>query len=189
MMMSRLIPILFILAAAGLFFGYIQPTYTGSVAALQSEIDEIDTALSAAQQFKTKEVQLKAERESLSAEQLARLETFLPDNVDNVQLIVDLNSLAARSGVTLSQFDISEQEDTEGAQPAGDSGTALTLSSDMTDSIELSVSATGTYAAFRTFLAGIEKSLRPLDVVELTVGDSETGVYTYDLTLRLYWLR
>lgn len=207
MITSRLFPIIFIVVTLGLFFGYIQPTLGGSVAALKSEIQDLDTALSAAQQFKQKELELVRARNELSAEQLARLEAFLPDSVDNVQLIVDLNSLAARSGVSLSDFDIASGESTLGAQQAGSQGpvgeaadpamTAAASASSVlaanlaepVDTLELSVSATGSYAAFRTFLAGVEQSLRPLDIVELSVDDSATGVYTYDITFRLYWLR
>lgn len=209
-MMSRLIPLLMIIGAIGLFFGYVQPTYTGSVASFKTEIEEFDRALEAATRFKQKEAALAAERASIPAEQLARLESFLPDSVDNVQLIVDMNSLAARSGVELSDFNIEGGSETTqsgtsatpvasaapttmsaGRAPLSTSASgALPLNSgDATESLELSVSATGSYAAFRTFLAGVETSLRPLDIVELSVSDSDTGVYTYDVTFRLYWLQ
>jgi len=140
------------------------------------------------------------------------LEAFRPDGVDNVQLILDLDALAARSGVTLSNFDVSGQGDGEqtgpaaggtttgaagtpaGATPAGNSagslGGGLSLSAGTpVDSIELTLTATGSYNAFRRFLGGIEQSLRPLDVVSLKVEPGETGVYNYDMTIRLYWLR
>jgi len=204
MIFSRIIPLLLIIGAIGLFMGYTQPTYGNSIAALTEEIKSFDSALNAAEQFKLKEAQLTQQRAALSQEQLDRLEAFLPDSVDNVQLIVDLNSLAARSGVQLSQFDIAESgSDTKSqstatqaagagmaAAPLAPTSAPLALqSSEPTESLELSVSATGSYAAFRTFLAGVEQSLRPLDVIELSVQDSETGVYTYDVTFRLYWLR
>lgn len=203
MIFSRIIPLLLVIGAIGLFMGYTQPTYGNSVTVLKEEIRSFETALSAAEQFKLKEAQLTQQRAALSQEQLDRLEAFLPDSVDNVQLIVDLNSLAARSGVQLSQFDIAEVGDdaraeTSAGQPAAGATTAplaptsapLALqSSEPIEALELSVSATGSYAAFRTFLEGVEQSLRPLDVVELSVQDSETGVYTYDVTFRLYWLR
>jgi len=210
MIFSRIIPILLIIGAVGLFIGYTQPTYDGSVAALKDEITNLDNALNAAEQFKQKEAQLTQQRNAISGEQLDRLESFLPDSVDNVQLIVDLNSLAARSGVQLSDFSIengttnSAATATSGAAPVAttmpvsgsgaaplttQSSTLALQSSEPTESLELSVSATGSYAAFRTFLTGVEQSLRPLDVVELSVQDSATGVYTYDITFRLYWLR
>lgn len=206
MIASRIIPLLLIIGAIGLFVGYTQSTYSGSVTALKEEIASLDSALDAAEQFRLKEAQLTQQRNAMSSEQLERLEAFLPDSVDNVQLIVDLNSLASRSGIQLSEFSIQGGNETEttgntsavGAPTAAPlttatapaQGTTLALqSADSTESLELSVSATGSYAAFRTFLAGVEQSLRPLDVVELSVDDSNTGVYTYDVTFRLYWLR
>lgn len=207
MIASRLFPVIFIVATLGLFFGYIQPTLSGSIAELTAEIQDLDTALLAAERFKQKEVELTRARSQIAPEQLARLESFLPDSVDNVQLIVDLNSLAARSGVSLSDFDIQGgSTDTTATQAAGamagsapidPAATAAASASSVlganlaepVDTLELSVAATGSYAAFRTFLAGVEQSLRPLDIMELTVDDSATGVYTYDMTFRLYWLR
>lgn len=206
MIASRIIPLLLLIGAIGLFVGYTQPTYGGSVTALKEEMANLDSALKAAEQFKQKEAQLTQQRNAISGEQLERLESFLPDSVDNVQLIVDLNSLASRSGVQLSEFSIeggTETETTGNTAAIGAPNTAALTSStapvqgntlalqssDSTESLELSVSATGSYAAFRTFLAGVEQSLRPLDVIELSVDDSNTGVYTYDVTFRLYWLR
>lgn len=194
MISSRLIPILMLVGAVGLFLGFTQPKYGTSVETLRAEIRDLDTALLAAEKFKEKELQLTQEQRAIAPEQLARLEAFLPDSVDNVQLIVDMNSLAARSGVQLSDFDIVGGEeartDQAGVVPAGTTAPGFALGpAETTESLELSVSAIGSYAAFRTFLDGIEKSLRPLDIVELSVEDSATGVYTYDMTFRLYWLR
>ncbi len=164
-MISKIIPLVLVIAAVALFLGYIQPTYTGSIATFSAENTSLDVALKAAQEFKEKEVALTRERSTIPADQLARLESSLPDSVDNVQLIVDLNSLAARSGVQLSQFNISGGETTGGDTAVAAADAALT-NGESTDSLEISVSATGTY-----------------------VQDSATGVYTYDMTFRLYWLR
>jgi len=196
MIASRLIPLCMIIGAIGLFIGYTQPTYDTAIIPAQASITDVDTALVAAQRFKEKEVELARQQAAIDPTQLARVSAFLPDSVDNVQLIVDLNSLAARSGIQLSDFDIAAG--TEAAATAGTlnapvalagSPTTVLGSGESVESLQLSVSATGTYAAFRTFLDGVEKSLRPLDVVELEVQDSATGVYTYKITFRLYWLR
>lgn len=188
-MMYRLIPVLMIVGATGLFFGYTQQAYSTTITGLRAEIRDLDTALRAAEEFKEKETELANERSQIPPEQLARLAAYLPDSVDNVQLIVDLNSLAARSGVALSEFTITqEQQVEEGLAPLGTEGAAASGGSPV-ESLELSVAASGSYAAFQTFLEGVENSLRPLDVVELSVRDSQTGVYTYNVTFRLYWLR
>jgi len=208
--MSRLIPLIAIVFAIALFFLYIKPTYSGTIADTRSQIASYDQALAAADRFQTKEAELTQARAQIPAESLARLSEFLPDGVNNVQLILDMDALAARSGVTLSDFatqgDDSSTGDqsqttpattaspdaTAGAVPSpdmamGDAG-ALTSSSPI-DSLTLTFKATGTYDAFRSFLAGMENSLRPLDVIDLDVTKSDTGVYAYTMSVRIYWLR
>lgn len=182
-MTSRLLPALALLVAVGLFFGYINPERTGPIATTRAQIESYESALAAADRFKEREGQLIVARANVPSDGLARLAAFLPDGVDNVQIILDLNTLAARSGVTLSDFDT--------AMPASETEMSgdLAWENGSVDSLDITLSATGTYAAFRNFLDGIESSLRLLDVVSVSVADSATGVYTYDMTIRLYWLR
>lgn len=181
--MMRALPFLFILIAISLFFGYINPTYTGPVAALREDIQSYDSALEAAKDFKEKEQELIARRSQILPEDTARVEAFLPDSVDNVQLILDLNALAQRSGITLSNFDVSTgREEQQNDQIMLESENAVS-------ELSLSLSAAGSYSAFKSFLLGTELSLRPLDLVELNISDSPTGIYTYEMTYRIYWLR
>lgn len=191
--MSKLIPILCVLAAGGIFFGYINPTVTGSIAETNAAIERYDSALAAAKKFEQKQAQLAAEKQKIAPEALTRLESFLPDGVDNVQLILDLDALAARSGLRLGNFQTTEsgRGHTAAGGPVGADGTPIMLneSSLPTDSVDLSMSASGSYASMRAFLAGVETSLRPLDLIEFSVSDSNTGVYNYQMTFRLYWLR
>jgi len=187
--MSRVIPFIIIVLAIGLFIGYIRPTWDGQVAEAQTEIANYNSALDAASRFSAKEAALETERNQLPQDQLDRLNAFLPDSVNNIQLILDLNALAARSGVTLSNFATSETPNaSEDPTQAASANGAFTGAASPVDSLTLTLSASGTYSAFRTFLSGIEASLRPLDVTALSVTDSDTGVYTYELTLKFYWL-
>lgn len=230
-MISRLLPVFAIILAVGLFLGYINPTYSNEISATKAQIASYQSALTAADQFHQKEAQLTRDRAAIPADKLARLETFLPDSVDNIRLILDLDALAARSGITLSNFDIGSSNGTgksgTGGAAAPSAGTTVTtpaipassvvkssatpaaaaggtaLGAGMptglgavalapqspTESLDITVSATGSYPAFRSFLQGLEQSLRPLDVVSVTVHNSATGVYTYDLAIRIYWLR
>jgi hypothetical protein len=190
-MISRLIPILALLLAVGLFFGYINPTYTGQIADAKAQIASYNNALAAAAQFNQKENQLIAEQNQIPAASIQRVESYLPDGVDNVQLILDLNSLASASGIALSNFTVTEgANNTSSSSPTSSTGTVVPAlnGTSPVNSLDLSVSATGTYSAFRTFLGAVEQSLRPMDVMSLSLEDSATGVYTYQITFRIYWL-
>lgn len=181
--MSRIFPIVLILIALGIFLGYVNPTYSGSVTTLRTEIQSYESALIAAETFREKEGELLAQRNEISEEGIARVEAFLPDSVDNVQLILDLNALASRSGIKLSNFDIAVSPASREEIPLGDAASSAV------DSLDISVKATGTYAGFRAFLVAAERSLRPLDLIDLSLASSQTGVYEYELTFRMYWLR
>jgi len=183
--MSRFLSLIAFGLALGIFFGYINPTWSGSIAAAKDAIQADNDALAAANEFNSKQNELASARNAIDTGNLSRLESFLPDSVANVGLILDLNALAARSGISLTSIDVA-QVDTSSSGGA----TALPVAGDSpVGSIDLQLSAIGTYASLHAFLEGIERSMRLLDVTDLTVKGSDTGVYTYSMTLRLYWLR
>ncbi len=184
-MNSRILPSLALVVALGIFFGYVGPTWNGSIAATQAAIAADDQALAASGQYVAQQNQLASARDAIDPASLAALTTFLPGSVDNVGLILDLNALAARSGLSVANIDVAPG-DTGGTKSAGVASTAALAS---VGSVDLSLSATGTFAALQTFLVGVEKSARLLDIRDLVVKGSDTGVYNYQMTIRLYWLR
>jgi Tfp pilus assembly protein PilO len=179
--MNHILSIIAFVVALGIFFGYVHPTWTGSVAATKVSIKASEEALDAAQRFAAQQNELASARNAMDPQMLARLEKLLPDSVDNVGIILDLNALATRSGVLLSNVDVA-------AAGAQNGEAASDPSASPVGSLELSLSAVGTYNAFQEFLAGIEKSARLLDVYNIDVTASDTGTYDYRMTIRLYWL-
>lgn len=186
-MNSRILPILALLVAIGIFFGYIRPTWTGSIAVTKAAIKGDENALIAAGEYTAQQNELASARNAIDPVNLARLSVFLPDSVDNVGLILDMNALAARSGLSLSNIDVMANS----ANTAEDSSDGVLPVSDASpiSSVDLSLSAVGTYTALQAFLTGIEKSERLLDVRDIVVNGSNTGIYTYQMKMRLYWLR
>ncbi len=180
-MNDRLLPFIALLVTAGIFFGYIGPTWSGEIAAANTAITNDNNALVAANAYTTRESQLSSERTAISQANLTRLSTFLPGSVDNVGIILDLNALASRSGLLLSNINAA-------INTTGNTSTATTNAGSV-GSVDISLSASGTYTALQNFLKGVEMSERLLDVRNLTVNGSDTGIYTYQMTIRLYWLR
>ena len=98
-MISRTLPVILIIISIGLYFTYIGPTYTQKILPLKEEISRSTTALAAADDFKQKEAQIATQRASIPQDGITKLLAYLPDGVDNVQLVLDLNGLATRSGI------------------------------------------------------------------------------------------
>ncbi|MHB1163396.1 MAG: type 4a pilus biogenesis protein PilO [Minisyncoccota bacterium] len=182
---SRILPAFALLVAIAIFFIYINPTWTGPIVVAKTTIALDDQALVAAQQYAEQQNKLAAARDAIDPANLAAVTTLLPDSVDNVGLILDLNALAARSGLSVANVDVASNSGTTAQSSSGPSAG----NADPVGSIDLSLSATGTFAAFQTFLNGVERSQRLLDVRDVVVKGSDTGIYTYQMTIRLYWLR
>lgn len=186
-MNNRLLPVLSLGFAIAVFFFYVNPAWTGSIAAAKASIANDDQALATAQQYVAQQNQLAAARDAIDPANQKALNTFLPSSVDNVGLILDLNALASRSGLSIANVDV--VTDTSGAAGAQSAGALTATALNPVGSVDLAISATGTFPALQAFLAGVERSARLLNVHDLVVKGSDTGVYTYQMTLSLYWLR
>jgi Tfp pilus assembly protein PilO len=181
-MNSRIIPAISVIIAIAIFFIYVNPMWTGSIANAKAAIAVDDQDLVSINQYIAQQNTLASERDAIDPASLSSLSTFLPGSVDNVGLILDLNALAARSKLSVGNIDVVANSQSAGSSVAV--GTANPVGS-----VDLSLSAVGTFDDLQSFLSGVEKSERLLDVRDLTVRGSDTGVYNYQMTLRLYWLR
>lgn len=203
-MRSRTLPTLAILVSILIFFGYTNPTYNGSIATAKAAIASNNSALQAATAYQQQADRLTAQQNSMDQAALKRLTLLLPDSVNNIGAILDLNALAARTGVALSSISASQSKSDVGSSSAGAGSMTSTATSNggiatgggnsssnnnPVGSVDLTVNVKGTYAAFRSFLSGIETSERLMDATDISVSGSDTGVYTYQMTIRLYWLR
>ena len=178
--MKTLLPILFVVIAGGIFFGFIDPTYN-RVRELRAEEFEFDQALNRSKELQQVRDELLSRYNTFAQDDLDRLEKLLPDNVDNVRLILDFDALASQYGMRLRNVSIeSNEERAERGQPAN--GTQEF------NSLLLSFSVTGDYDTFRAFLADLENSLRLVDVRNLSFSATDTGVYDFSVSLETYWL-
>ena len=181
--MRRFFPFLFLLAALAIFFFYIDPTYTGSIAKARAAVASDDAALSAIASYTQKENELLAQKNQISPSDLELVGKLLPASVNNVEAILDLNNLAAASSLALVSVDVSDN-----AASGSNGGIGGVPAGGPVGSVDLTLSADGTYPAFLNFLASVERSARILDVETLSVRGSPTGVYSYTVRMRLYWL-
>jgi Tfp pilus assembly protein PilO len=182
-------------AAGGIFFFYTQPAYD-SMQTQQAKIDQYNQALTKAAELQTLKSSLLTRYNSFDPTSLDRLQKLLPDHVDNIALILDLDSIASRYGLGLQNVDIS----TSGAQtPTNQTAIgAIGNNSQQYDSLTLTFSTQGTYANFLQFLSDLESSLRIVDLATLSVSRapsspgtsvSDSRIYAYTITLRTYWLK
>lgn len=181
--MRLLLPVILVLAAIGLFALYTSPTYQG-LKGTQAQVAAYDDALNKSKELKGLRDKLASARNAFSPEDEQKLVRLLPDQVDNIRLIIDINNIASRRGLALSNVALGEVSNTSSEA----SELAIGPSGDPLGSVSLGFSVVASYEEFLTFLQDIEHSLRILDIEELSFGSAEGAKYTFDIQLRTYWL-
>jgi hypothetical protein len=182
-MMRLFIPFILVVAGITLFVMYTNPAYQG-VKGLQAQAASYDEALKSAQKLRETRDSLLAKQNSFPQEDLTRLQRILPDNVDNIRFIIDINNIAARHSLALGNVNLGEG----GAIEAGQAADAAT--GDPVGSVNVGFSVTtANYDNFLAFLQDLEHSLRLVDVKTLSFTAAEANApVTYTLLVSTYWL-
>lgn len=170
-----------ILISAGLFFSYIDPTYQ-KIDGLQEKEKQYNEALNKSKELRMIRDQLLSKYNTFSAEDVNNLEKLLPDNVDNVRLIMEIDNLASKYGVVIRKADIAK------SLPDDEKETLGPKIGDF-DSITLDFLIEAPYANFTQFLNDLTNGLRMVDVANLSFQSSDLDFYKYRLSVRTYWLK
>lgn len=186
--MKKYTPIILIIVSVALFFLFIDPQYK-EIKDLQEERVDNDGLLALSQELQNKRDKLHTAFNSISASEKEALQKLLPNTVDNVRLILDINDIAEAHNVTIRNIAVSGDDEEEKPKDQGEVESAL---SNVIGVMTLSFSVSTTYDVFIQILKDLEESLRIVDVVKLTVNntnDPKGEVLNFGITLNTYWLR
>lgn len=173
--MRLVLAAILIIIAIGIFFAYVSPTY-GEVQALRVEERRFDEALDRSRELIAVRDQLLEKYNGFSTNNLDRLEKLLPNHIDSVRLIIDVDGIAAEHGLRVEDIGV-DVSDT-GVNEEETVGEAT-----------LSFSVQASYGTLKQFLADLESSLRLLDVTSISFKTAAGGLSQYNITLKTYWLR
>lgn len=179
-MTRLLIPIILITIALGLFFGYIDTTYQ-NIKELRAEEKTYDEALDQSRELQEVRDALLSRYNTFSQQDLDRLEKLLPDHVDNVRLILDIDSIASNYSMRTRNVTVSTAS-SEDPNVIGSNNSSV-------DSVVLSFSVAATYDNFIRFMKDLESSLRIVDLVGLSFSSTEGDAFNFNVSIKTYWLR
>jgi Tfp pilus assembly protein PilO len=181
--MRLFLPIILIAAAIGLFALYTNGTYQ-HIKTLQVRVGSFNEALDTAQSLKQQRDALLSKRNTFSAENIQKLERILPDNVDNIRFVIDINNIAARHSLSLKNVSLGTLSDSKNQRAALSVG----ASGDPVGSAEIGFSLTATYEDFLIFLQDLEHSLRIVDISKISFKPATGSQYDFSMTIKTYWL-
>jgi len=186
--MKKALPFIFIALAITLFFTVIDPQYE-EVQRFSKEKEDNKVMLELAGELQRKRDQLQAAFNNISNDERRELEKLLPDTVDNVRLILDINNIAETYGILIRNIDVTREGDQTQRRSQTTTNTVDTTGTVGTITLKFSFDAP--YETFINFMRDLEEALRIVDIRALEINTGrEAGIfYNYAITLDTYWLR
>ncbi len=212
--MRWLLPIILIGVGIGGFFIITQPIFD-ETQALQAEAAVYEVALQNSANLVKERDRLTTKYNSFSKDDVMKLEKMLPDSVDNIQLILEIQEEAAKRGIIVKNVEFEpdqflEQNAVVTDAAVGTSGTTTTAARERAttrratdadankeyEAFELEFSVEGSYDDFVSFMKLMERSLRLIDInsIAFTPGTSEkdkvySDNYKYLFRINTYRLK
>jgi hypothetical protein len=200
--MKFLFPIVSVLIAGTLFFVFIEPLYS-DITQTKAEVAAYSSALDNSTYLQNTQDTLLSQYKNVQPSDLDRLTDFLPNTVDNIEFILQIEQVANIYNMPLKniKFDANTPDSTAPVAPV--SGGVLAAGSATADvpygTFSLEFETEGTYAQFTSFLKDVEHNLRLVDVKSIsfavpapaakgTIG-ADPDVYDFTLKVDTYWLK
>jgi Tfp pilus assembly protein PilO len=182
--MSRLTPIIFILATILIGVYYIKPVYA-DITALQEKISERNDILAQAISVIEKRNKLESDLASIDEAKIARLDLLMPKKIDTVRLIIDIKDIAEMYGLEMRGVKVDDAKKVTTNTVPGQEGAPTPQ--DPFDVISLDMTIAGAYQNFIPFLSDIEQSIKILDLTKLDIITSaKVEENTYSVSLKTY---
>ena len=180
------------IVAGALIIIFLVLPIKAEVDSLKFKKSELGNTEAQAKQYATLGQDVVGRFQSIDPAQVERLKKMVPDTVDNIRFINDVNGIAKKTGMKLKKVDYNAQ-DLKGAD-IKNSEKIATNSSSLYGSYTVSFAVSGTYKQFVEFLSSLENSLRLVDITDVTftsVGQTEGKAEMYDFSIKAqsYWLK
>ncbi len=194
-MFRFIIPTILIGISIALFFVFTNPLYK-DITLLRGEVSSYNEALDNSKTLENERDKLTQKYNAIGGENLNKLQKFLPESVDNIRLILEIEKLALPYGMALKdvKYDVTNDK-----SPIANSkiiqGEAITQNLHKDYGIwNLEFSTEGSYNNFINFVKDIENNLRIVDIVSVSFSSNLSSralsnVYKYNFKIKTYWLK
>ena len=196
-------PIILIGIAIALFFMVANPLYK-DISSLRAQAVSYNEALDNSKALQAQRDTLTQKYNSIDLDNLTKLQKLLPNNVDNIRLILEIEGIASPYGMVLKdvKYDTTSQKDTTGTAVQNNTvagGLAVKANNDY-GTWNLEFSTQGSYSNFLNFVKNLESNLRVVDIssIDFSSDIGATGAgksispsdsYKYTFKIKTYWLK
>ncbi len=174
-------PIILIGISIAVFFAFFNPIYN-NIGKLRAQVASYDEALKNSKKLENERDKLTAKKNAIDAENLAKLKKLLPENIDNIRLILEIEKIASPYGMVLK--DVKYNPTSKDKKDVGSESTGVAQGDGAVQSApkdygvwDLEFSTMGTYNNFLSFIRDLENNLRIVDISAIDFS-SNTGTGT-----------
>ena len=194
-MTKYILPIILIGISVALILGFANPLYTDikEIRVLSASYDE---ALGNSKALEAERDKLTAKYNTLDPENIDKLEKLMPDNIDNIRTILEIEKVGSMFGMTLNDVKY-DTLDTKSGESATEKASQASSAKGSYGVWNMSFSTEGTYESLIRLLGGLESNLRLIDISSIDF--SSEGVsgldpdvpisYKYQFNIKTYWLK
>jgi len=195
-MFRFILPIILIGLAVVGFSMFVAPIYA-DINGLKEQVLSYNQALDNSKALEDERDKLTKKYNLIDPENIAKLEKLVPNSVDNIRLILEIEKIALPYGMQLRdvKYDIIKKEN----DPTVVQGGSVVMPNENKDygTWDLSFSTQATYDNFINFMKDLERNLRIVDTSSIQF-DSNVGtglnptfnqVYKYSVKIKTYWLK
>ena len=178
--MNKLItPIILLIVSGVVFVVLINPGYA-RIKDIKVEGDQYGEALEKSRQLQETRDFLLSQYNNFSTNDLDDLKKMVPDHVDNVRLIIEIDSIASKYGMVVRDASLVGVKSEEGG--------IIVEQGRRKEEIVLNFSVVSSYDSFIKFIKDLEKSLRIVDIESIKFLSSDVDSNEYDVSIKTYWL-
>ena len=188
------IPIILIGISIVAFFMFTNPVYN-NITLLWAEAASYDEALNNSKALENERDKLTAKYNSINPDNLTKLQKLLPENIDNIRLILEIEQLALPYGMILKDIKYSTTNTVSSQGGIMPEETAQLSNKDY-GVWDLEFSTAGAYNNFINFTRDLESNLRIVDVSSIeflsstsVLSGSSPDSYKYNFKVKTYWLK
>lgn len=175
---SKLVYLILTLAIA---YSFIYPA-TDEIPILLEQKQQHEESLLEISNIENKKNELQKKFENMPASEKSSIEKIIPDNLNFVKLVSDIDSVASKYGISIDNVSSSE------ISPPSEDGTTES-DGRIYRSAKVGFVFTSSYDDFKKFMNDLENSLRILDIRSVTIQPLEKGLYNFDVNFETYWLK
>ncbi|OGI85645.1 hypothetical protein A3A01_01360 [Candidatus Nomurabacteria bacterium RIFCSPLOWO2_01_FULL_39_17] len=197
-MFRLIISIILISIAVTGFFAFTKPLFN-DISALREQMASYDDALNNSKMLENERDLLTKKYNSFDPENIAKLSKLLPDNVDNIRLILEIEKIATPYGMVLKdiKYNVESTNNTTARTAENGEVGGIPMPRQEYGTLDFSFSTQGAYGNFINFMRDLEKNLRIMDItsidfssnVSIGASPSLSQIYKYNFNVKTYWLK